>query len=106
MNGKIICADILLEEPTGKQGLNTIVRLTVKSEDGFVSILDYNLLRLPQLLEKVGVKSFCCLEGTYIKMTDTQVGESTDDIGITSILDSSNDYFPNDNGVYFGSKFI
>ena len=106
MNGKIVCADILMEEPCGKQGMNTVVRLTVKSEDGFISILDYNLLRLPQLLEKVGVDSFCSLENTYIKMTDTQIGESNDDVGITSILDPSNDYFQNDNGIYFGSKFI
>ena len=106
MNGKILCADIIREEPCGKNGLNTIVRLTVKGEDGMVTILDYNLLRLPQLLEQLQRPSFGCLEGTFIKMTPTRLGEPTDHIEITHILDDGNEWFGNDNGIYFGSKFI
>jgi len=106
MNGKIITADLIFEEPCGKNGLNFLLRLTVKDENKMTSVLDYNPTRLPQLLEKLELPSFCALEGTLVKMTPVNLGESTDDVKITNILDSSSeeDWFANDNGVYFGSK--
>lgn len=107
MNGQIITADILFCEPTGKQGQNFLVRLTIKAENGVVGICNYNPLRLPQLLRALNVESFCSLENTLVKIDSTmELGESSDDMAITHILDAENNYFPNDNGVYFGEEYI
>jgi hypothetical protein len=107
MNGQIITADILFCEPSGKQGQNFLVRLTIKAENGVVGICDYNPLRLPQLLRALSVESFCSLENTLVKIDSTmELGESSDDMAITHILDAENNYFPNDNGVYFGEEYI
>ena len=55
-NGIIESADIVLEEPCGKQGLNCLLRLWVELSGGGVGI-SFNPVKIPLILENLGVKS-------------------------------------------------
>ena len=67
--------------------------------------VSFNPLRLPQLLQQLGLNKFSELEGTYIQINDTGFGEEVK--GILSILAKDNEeWFETENNIYFGSEFF
>ena len=104
-NAMIKKADLVFEDVDGKNGqqFSLILYLIIDNKNG-VNVW-FNPLKLPQLLQKLGLEKFSELEGTYIRIKGGGFGEEVE--GIKPILSNSNEeWFESDNGIYFGSNFI
>lgn len=99
-NGIIESADIVLEEPCGKQGLNCLLRLWVELSGGGVGI-SFNPVKIPLILENLGVKSLKKLEGQPIRLKIGGLGSECKAISHL-LLDK---WVESDNGFYFGSDW-
>lgn len=102
-NALIKNADLYFTDVRGRNGQNFVLGLELKTFSGGVNVF-FNPLRLPLLLEKLGLSKFSELKGTYIQINDTNFGEQVK--GIRSILAKDDeDWFKTENNIYFGSKF-
>ena len=103
-NALIEKADMEFDEFGGRNGRQFVLTLSLKLCYGGVTV-SFNPLRLPQLLEQLGLTRFSELEGTYIQIMDTNIGEKCK--GIKSIMaKDSEEWFKTENDIYFGSNFI
>ena len=103
-NALIEKADMVFGDVGGRNGRQFKLTLSLKLRYGGVNV-SFNPLRLPQLLEQLGLECFSELEGTYIQIMDTDVGETCK--GIKSIMAKDNEeWFKTENDIYFGSNFI
>ena len=103
-NALIKKADMFFTDACGKSGRNFVCELSLELAYGGVNI-KFNPLRVPQLLEQLGLECFSELEGTYIQITDTPIGGEVR--GIKSIMAKNNEkLFKTENNIYFGSNFI
>ncbi len=103
-NAMITNADLIFDDFGGMNGRNFRLVIGLKTVYGGVNVT-VNPLRLPQLLEQLGLERFSELKGTYVQIMDTKFGEECG--GIKSILAGSDeDWFYTDNGVYFGCEFL
>ena len=103
-NACIKKADLYFTESGGRSGRNFVLELSLETATGGVSIR-FNPMRLPQLLQHLGLEKFSELEGTYIQIPKTYIGDTVD--GIKSILAKpSEDWFRTENEIYFGCEFF
>lgn len=103
-NALITNADLMFGEISGINGRQFRLKLDLDMKYGGVSV-SFNPLRLPQLLQQLGLKKFSDLEGTYVQIPETKLGEEV--MGIKSILAKDDeDWFKTENHIYFGSKFF
>lgn len=103
-NALIIDADMVFDDVWGGSGQNFRLRLQLKTIYGGVTV-SFNPMRLPQLLEQLGLERFSELKGTYIQIPKTGIGEQV--TGIKSIMaQDSEEWFETENDIYFGSKFF
>ena len=103
-NALIKKADMFFTDACGKNGRNFVCELSLELAYGDVNV-KFNPLRVPQLLEQLGLECFSELEGTYIQVSDTDIGEEVK--GIKSIMaKDSEKWFKTENSIYFGSNFI
>ena len=105
MNARIEKAELKFGDADGKNGRQFTLTLELKYNDTNGIFVTFNPLRLPQLLEMLGLTKFSELEGTYVQTMDTNYGEECG--GIRHILaDSTDKWFETENHIYFGSEFI
>ena len=103
-NALITNADLLFDDIGGSSGRNFRLTLELKTIYGGVNV-SFNPLRLPQLLEQLGLERFNELEGTYIQIPKTRIGEQV--TGIKSIMAKNDEkWFKTENHIYFGSEFF
>lgn len=103
-NALIQKADIVFDDIYGKNGRNFKLILQLKTTYGGINV-SFNPMRLPQLLEHLRLERFSELEGTYIQIPKTNLGETVK--GIKSIMaKGSEEWFETENDIYFGSKFF
>ena len=103
-NAMIDKAELLFGDKSGANGRQFQLTLFLKTTYGGVGV-SFNPLRLPQLLEQLGLEKFSELEGTYIQIMDTDLGEECK--GIRSIMAKDNEeWFKTENGIYFGSQYF
>jgi len=99
-NGIIESADIVLEEPLGKQGLNCLLRIDVELSGGGVAVR-FNPTKIPWIIERLGVKSLKCLEGQPIRLRIGSFGSECE--AISHFL--KDEWIESDNGLYIGSDW-
>lgn len=105
MNAQIEKAELKFKDVDGKNGRQFTLTLDLKYNDINGVSVSFNPLRLPQLLEMLGLTKFSELEGTYVQTMDTTLGEECK--GIRHILaDSTEEWFETENHIYFGSDFM
>lgn len=103
-NALITKADLLFDDIGGRNGRNFKLTLALETIDGGVTV-NFNPMRLPQLLEQLGLEKFSALEGTYVQIPKTRIGEQVK--GIKSIMAKNNEkWFKTENHIYFGSEFF
>ena len=103
-NALITNADMVFNDSGGRNGRNFRLTLTLKTIYGGVNV-SFNPMRLPQLLEQLGLERFSALKGTYIQIPNTRSGEQV--TGIKSIMaKDSEEWFETENHIYFGSEFF
>lgn len=103
-NALITNADMVFDDSGGRNGRNFRLTLTLKTIYGGVTV-SFNPMRLPQLLEQLGLERFSELKGTYIQIPNTRIGEQV--TGIKSIMaKDSEEWFETENHIYFGSEFF
>lgn len=103
-NALIINTDMIFDDIGGRNGRNFRLTLTLKTIYGEVTV-SFNPMRLPQLLEQLGLEQFSELKGTYIQIPKTRIGEQV--MGIKSIMaKDSEEWFKTENHIYFGSEFF
>ena len=103
-NAKITKAELYFTDQGGRNGRNFVLELNLITSVGGLSV-KFNPMRLPQLLEQLDLKKFSELEGTYIQIPDTPLGQEA--TGIKSILaKDSEKWFKTENSIYFGSEFF
>ena len=103
-NALIKKADMFFTDACGQNGRNFVCELSLELVYGGVNVR-FNPLRVPQLLEQLGLECFSELEGTYIQVNNTNVGEEVR--GIKSIMAKNGEkWFKTENSIYFGSNFI
>ena len=103
-NALIINADIMFDDIGGRNGRNFRLTLTLETINGGVTV-NFNPMRLPQLLEQLGLERFSELKGTYIQIPKTKIGNQV--MGIKSIMaKDSEEWFKTENHIYFGSEFF
>ena len=103
-NALIQKADMVFDDIGGRNGRNFRLTLQLKTNYGGVNV-SFNPMRLPQLLEQLGLKRFSELEGTYIQIPKTNFGETVK--GIKSIMAKCDEeWFKTENNIYFGSEFF
>ena len=103
-NALITNADLLFDDIDGRNGRNFRLTLELKTIYGGVNV-SFNPMRLPQLLEQLGLERFSELKGTYIQIPKTSFGEQV--TGIKSIMAKDNEeWFETENHIYFGSEFF
>ena len=103
-NALITDADLKFTDIGGVSGQNFKLELSLKTSYGGCKV-SFNPLRLPQLLQQLGLKKFSELKGTYIQINETKFGEEVK--GILSILAKDNEeWFETENNTYFGSEFF
>ena len=103
-NALIKNADMVFDDIGGRNGRNFELTLTLETIDGGVTV-SFNPMRLPQLLEQLGLERFSELKGTYIQIPNTRLGEQV--TGIKSIMaKDSEEWFITENHIYFGSNFF
>ena len=103
-NALIEKADLCFGEICGTNGRQFSLKLQLKTTYGGVGVT-FNPMRLPQLLEQLGLEKFSELKGTYVQIMDTDLGEECK--GIKSIMAKDNEeWFMTENDIYFGSKFF
>jgi hypothetical protein len=103
-NALIQKADMVFDDIGGTNGRNFRLTLQLKTTYGGVNV-SFNPMRLPQLLEQLGLEKFSELEGTYIQIPKTNFGETVK--GIKSIMAKKDEnWFETENGIYFGSEFF
>lgn len=100
-NAKISSADLCFEEIGGVHGRQFTLRLWLEVNGGGCVIFA-NPLKLPQLLQKLGLERFSELKGCFVKIpkVDTHCPSK-----LTHILDDECDWLELDNGMYFGSEW-
>lgn len=88
----------------GRSGQN--FRLVLDLKNNCVGcIMEFNPMRLPQLLKEVGVEKFSELKGSYVQILNGKIGEKVE--GLRNILSEDGDeWFLCENGIYFGSEFF
>lgn len=99
-NGIIESADIVLEEPCGKQGLNCLLRLWVGLKGGGVGV-SFNPVKIPLILENLKVGSLKCLEGQPIRLNVGGIGSECK--AISHFLEDN--WVETDNDLYVGSDW-
>lgn len=105
MNARIEKAELKFGDVDGKNGRQFTLTLELKYNDTNGIFVTFNPLRLPQLLEMLGLTKFSELEGTYVQTMDTTLGEECG--GIRHILaDSKDEWFETENHIYFGCEFM
>lgn len=103
-NALIRKADMVFDDICGKNGRNFRLTLQLKTTYGGVNV-SFNPMRLPQLLEHLGLERFSELEGTYIQIPKTNFGETVK--SIKSIMAKRDEeWFKTENDIYFGSEFF
>lgn len=103
-NALIRNADMMFGDIGGRNGRNFELTLTLETIGGGV-IVSFNPMRLPQLLEQLGLERFSELKGTYIQISNTKIGKQV--TGIKSIMaKDSEEWFETENHTYFGSEFF
>ena len=103
-NALITNADMVFDNIGGINGRNFRLTLKLKTIYGEVNV-SFNPMRLPQLLEQLGLERFSELEGTYIQIPKTRFGEQV--AGIKSIMAKRDEeWFETENHIYFGSEFF
>lgn len=103
-NALITNADMVFGDIGGRNGRNFRLTLELKTIYGGVNV-SFNPMRLPQLLEQLGLERFSELKGTYIQIPKTDFGEEV--TGIKSIMAKDNEeWFETENHIYFGSEFF
>ena len=103
-NALITNADMMFGDIGGRKGRNFELTLTLETIGGGV-IVSFNPMRLPQLLEQLGLERFSELKGTYIQISNTKIGKQV--TGIKSIMAKDNEkWFETENHTYFGSEFF
>jgi len=103
-NALITNADLLFDDIGGRNGRNFRLTLELKTIYGGVNV-SFNPMRLPQLLEQLGLERFSELKGTYIQIPKTSFGEQV--AGIKSIMAKDDEeWFETENHIYFGSEFF
>ena len=103
-NALITNADMVFDDIGGRNGRNFRLTLKLKTLYGGVTV-SFNPMRLPQLLEQLGLERFSELKGTYVQIPNTRIGEQV--IGIKSIMaKDSEEWFETENHIYFGSEFF
>ena len=97
-------ADLKFDDIGGQNGQQFSLQLQLKTTYGGVNV-SFNPMRLPQLLEQLGLEKFSELEGTYIQIPKTDFGETVK--GIKSIMAKRDEeWFETENDIYFGSEFF
>ena len=95
---------MVFDDIGGRNGRNFRLTLELKTVYGGVNV-NFNPMRLPQLLEQLGLERFSELRGTYIQIPKTYFGEQV--TGIKSIMAKDNEeWFETENDIYFGSDFF
>lgn len=103
-NALIQKADMVFDDICGRNGRNFRLTLQLKTTYGGVNV-SFNPMRLPQLLEHLGLERFSELEGTYIQIPKTNFGETVK--SIKSIMAKRDEeWFKTENDIYFGSEFF
>ena len=103
-NALITNADMQFGDISGVNGKQFRLKLDLEMRYGGVSV-SFNPLRLPQLLEQLGLKRFSDLKGTYVQIPKTDFGEEV--TGIKSIMAKDDEeWFETENHIYFGSEFF
>ena len=103
-NALIQKADVVFDDIGGRNGRNFRLTLQLKTTYGEVNV-SFNPMRLPQLLEQLGLERFSELEGTYVQIPKTNFGETVK--GIKSIMAKRDEeWFKTENDIYFGSEFF
>lgn len=103
-NALITNADMVFDDIGGRNGRNFKLTLTLETIGGGV-VVSFNPMRLPQLLEQLGLEQFSELKGTYVQIPNTKIGEQV--TGIKSIMaKDSEEWFETENHIYFGSEFF
>jgi len=103
-NALITNADLLFDDIEGISGQNFRLELTLKTTHGGVCV-DFNPLRLPQLLKQLQLEKFSELKGTYVQIPKTDIGKQV--TGIMSIMAKNDEkWFKTENHIYFGSEFF
>lgn len=103
-NALIEKADMVFEDISGTNGRQFELRLFLKLAFGGICV-SFNPLRLPKLLEQLGLEKFSELEGTYVQIMDIPFGGECK--GIKSIMAKRDEeWFKTENSIYFGSNFI
>ena len=103
-NAKILNTYLQFEDDSGTAGQQFALELEIKMDDGWCAFIFFNPMRLPQLLKKLELKSYEDLKGQVIKVKETEFNKPP--TAITHILDSKNNWFKTENGIYFGSEFF
>lgn len=103
-NALITNAELLFDDIGGRNGRNFRLTLTLETIDGGVTV-SFNPMRLPQLLEQLGLERFSELKGTYIQIPNTRIGKQVTWIKSIMAKDSEK-WFKTENNVYFGSEFF
>lgn len=103
-NAVIINAEMEFTDARGISGQN--FRLVLELKNNSVGcIMEFNPMRLPQLLKEVGVEKFSELKGSYVQLLDKGFFEKVE--GLRNILSRDGDeWFLCENGIYFGSEFF
>lgn len=97
-------AELLFGDVSGANGRQFQLTLFLKTTYGGVGVT-FNPMRLPQLLEQLGLEKFSELEGTYIQIPITWIGEQV--TGIKSIMAKDDEeWFKTENDIYFGSQYF
>lgn len=103
-NALITNMDLVFGDIGGRNGRNFELTVTLETIDGGV-IVSFNPMRLPQLLEQLGLERFSELKGTYVQIPDTRIGEQV--TGVKSIMAKDDEkWFETENHIYFGSEFF
>ena len=103
-NALITNADMVFDDIGGRNGRNFKLTLTLETIGGG-GVVSFNPMRLPQLLEQLGLEQFSELKGTYVQIPNIKIGEQV--TGIKSIMaKDSEKWFETENHIYFGSEFF
>lgn len=111
INALIKKADIIIEEPCGRNGLNCVFTLYLEFPDKTHTVLDFNPCIIPKFLEVFGLEKFSDIDGTYVRCKCKQkwsIGTHIKDafVGVQPILAvDDEDLIHYKFGIYYGSYF-
>lgn len=104
MNAQIESVNLGFKGIEGKDGKNFICFMGLLLANKSQCTVDLNPLRLPEFMDLLDVRSFYDIEGKYlqVKFEDNKRPDEVKPI----LASEYEDWYPLDNGMYFGSRII